>query len=908
MESQHSTPDASTTPSQSRGHLSTTTGSLSQSKQSDSDDSGNIQTRLVDDYDDDDVEGMSGYVGQEPKNYTKLQVLTAKHIQRLTFFSHCVTAIALTYTIAFLILQNTRFKTAIQVPKTPEVVLRREHNVTILYPSSLDENFITMSIPQFRGRGYFGFQGYASLEDISGNPNFFDVNISYPPIGFAFTCIVTRLVLGIMIFFIFIIYSQRIIRYQRSDTTHEQTWIILLLFAGFLWFNIPGAILRLLALRDPLAAQIHILDKIHRLLQPVQNGAFQVASLFYIWSSSQTYRILDPQDKLRFPTFYLPKIVILGILLAAKVVAFFKYKMYLSPLPLISMITMIQVFHRYSLWSQFKREVIYLTAVTILEFGIVAYIVADIIRTYRFLSISDYMKYRNKQVGFRFFAFHNLTFYLLFLSTVCLLTLAKPAGEYFILLVVLEEHYFDGSFWDHISGAQLLFFCYIIIEAYVNLPADSIGFIKGWFVPSKVDASSNTAFRNPFRTSITTQGRPISSYVSLHGQEELSHPIVEPVTYRRREGRDFFELQANCFVMETHLALFNYAWLVYWRPTSFRFKEKQQSLNIVDFTYIECEETDTCALIVSFSDRIVVSFKGTTSMKNLRTNCDVYFEKLDSVVTTTLESNDEMYAHLGRDWERARVHRGFANAYKSVQTRVINTIRSVLDQKHRPICITGHSLGGALSSLCSLDCWFSLPITRREVRVTTFGAPKVGNKHFSRLCDLVVPMSWRIVVESDIVTKLPLGYSWQPTGKLVQLFPEGEMFIDPNALEHKLWSGKAAGFAYHRKASYLLCLWAWAAKKHHGPRKFMPELWKWPITAEDMRRFKPAFKRFGREHAWSLTSQSISERSESIAVRNALVDALEDEKIPTGASALDRWAKLVQKTLLHHCVDLVELG
>lgn len=192
---------------------------------------------------------------------------------------------------------------------------------------------------------------------------------------------------------------------------------------------------------------------------------------------------------------------------------------------------------------------------------------------------------------------------------------------------------------------------------------------------------------------------------------------------------------------------------------------------------------------------------------------------------------------LGPKYSAARVHRGFADAYLSVAQPLVARVRALLKKKARPVYLTGHSLGGALATICSMDLWAQLPLSRHEISVTTFGSPKVGNFAFQRTYDAVLPMHWRIMLSADLIVTLPKVF-YRHVGKKVVLH-EGQIFLDPNTLDTALTSGPSASFVYHRKAAYLLAFRAWS-DRHHGSERC--GLWDWPFTRDDVRRFGPAFR------------------------------------------------------------------
>lgn len=106
---------------------------------------------------------------------------------------------------------------------------------------------------------------------------------------------------------------------------------------------------------------------------------------------------------------------------------------------------------------------------------------------------------------------------------------------------------------------------------------------------------------------------------------------------------------------------------------------------------------------------------------------------------------------LAPDAPRAQLHEGFTNAYRSIQDRIHDYVRQ---QRPGSVTITGHSLGGALATLCAIDIQLTYQ-GNHPVEIYTFGAPRVGNSDFQTLYDANVSDSFRIVNGLDIVPGLP---------------------------------------------------------------------------------------------------------------------------------------------------------
>lgn len=95
-----------------------------------------------------------------------------------------------------------------------------------------------------------------------------------------------------------------------------------------------------------------------------------------------------------------------------------------------------------------------------------------------------------------------------------------------------------------------------------------------------------------------------------------------------------------------------------------------------------------------------------------------------------------------------RVHHGFSSALRSTWGKFEPILDEVQD---KPLFLTGHSMGGALSilSACRLA-----KMGRPPVATYTFGAPRVGDPVF---CDDYQLPTYRVVNRLDLVPELPLA-------------------------------------------------------------------------------------------------------------------------------------------------------
>lgn len=724
---------------------------------------------------------------------------------------------------------------------------------------------------------------------------------------------------GLVLLVLGTLFVIRLARSGRKNMSQEQLFAAALLFFSFMYYNVPYAAiqLRVVLLRGvrDFPDWVTQLEKPLKLMRDISLGPFVI---FYLWANIHSYRILDPAESLGW-AFYLPKLALLVPYCFVKSYAYFRDSIIYSESPFLPGILLAHSYRGYFLWRAYPALCTFTIVITLFEIGFVAIIVVQVVKTRRVLRRAPYMKHRSKQIGFRFFIYLNFVYYSTFFFLNVLLVVGRPVGE--VLLSPMTGIHLVAVLPVHCVGPILLTFGYVLISAFINLPHDSVGTLKGWFVGTdlapassrwtsssytsdamtesdymSVGDSSNSLTMSYAGARFSPQDQPHPTFI-VDKDYELNQQIVEPVTYRKRESDDALELKANCFTMQTHVIMFNFAWYVYYYGTP-KFDCLKPSQNVLPFKFSVAESivepaTDTHALVIDGVDRIIVAFKGTTSMRNLKTSLKIYHERLINVVPTDLDNQSELQRLriiFGRSYEAAKIHKGFAIAYASVAHRVMRRIKKLIDERPRPVFLTGHSLGGALATICSLDVWIKLRISRRQIFVSTFGSPRVGNEAFRRIYNSVIALHWRIVVDPDMIAKLPkVGY--RHVGKKVLLTPFGEMFIDPSQLELKLWSGNTAGFAYHRKASYLLAMRAWCVRHHK--KTYTPAFWPFPVRDEDHQRF---------EDAQMQQDEDIVTPTSKLAKQIIMLDAMQveslDESAYVNCEVIEKWSRLTRRLLL----------
>ncbi|GAB4843569.1 hypothetical protein Ancab_013534 [Ancistrocladus abbreviatus] len=145
---------------------------------------------------------------------------------------------------------------------------------------------------------------------------------------------------------------------------------------------------------------------------------------------------------------------------------------------------------------------------------------------------------------------------------------------------------------------------------------------------------------------------------------------------------------------------------------------------------------------------MIIAFRGTQEHSIQNWIEDLYWKQLDVNFP---------------DMSDAMVHHGFYYAYHNTTLRpgVIGAVKRAIEfYGDTNIIVIGHSMGGAMASLCALD--LVVHHNAKNVQVMTFGQPRVGNAAFASYYSEHVPNTIRITNDHDIVAHLPPYYSFFP--------------------------------------------------------------------------------------------------------------------------------------------------
>ncbi len=192
---------------------------------------------------------------------------------------------------------------------------------------------------------------------------------------------------------------------------------------------------------------------------------------------------------------------------------------------------------------------------------------------------------------------------------------------------------------------------------------------------------------------------------------------------------------------------------------------------------IEKQSTDTQLAILEdpAQQLAIIVMRGSDSEQDWNTNIQFgqdsydwssqekkeYREQMKEVTQIVAEEKNLIYPepYAAKSDNPVRMHRGFTEAYLSVRDDVHRYIKESLQKggakRYR---ITGHSLGGAVATLCAVDLQYNFG-QQITLEAYTFGSPRVGNQAFVDSYNRRMPDTWRVVNGWDAVVGVPAP--WQ---------------------------------------------------------------------------------------------------------------------------------------------------
>ena len=148
--------------------------------------------------------------------------------------------------------------------------------------------------------------------------------------------------------------------------------------------------------------------------------------------------------------------------------------------------------------------------------------------------------------------------------------------------------------------------------------------------------------------------------------------------------------------------------------------------------YFKSSITDTVGYIGTYTDlenqrdNIVIAFRGSVTLQNWIEN---------------MKFGKEPSPWPDSKYPGARVHSGFLDSYADIASTIRGAI-TVLRKRYPQarIIVMGHSLGGAVATLCAADLKYHLGWSV-AIELVTFHSPRVGNADFTGFIDHIFQTS-----------------------------------------------------------------------------------------------------------------------------------------------------------------------
>ena len=206
--------------------------------------------------------------------------------------------------------------------------------------------------------------------------------------------------------------------------------------------------------------------------------------------------------------------------------------------------------------------------------------------------------------------------------------------------------------------------------------------------------------------------------------------------------------------------------------------------------YLKPDETEKAAKRLGFTETVFYNNDGSQAY-SFSNNQDIVIAFRGTEPNEWNDIKADIDATKALAETVGHVHRGFKKEVDDVWPQLEKMLVSHKNNLDKKLWFTGHSLGGAMASICAGRCLLSHIDTRPE-QVHTFGSPRVGTKRYINHANVDY---YRWVNNNDIVTRTPpvwLGY--RHSGKEMYLNAHGQL-KELNAVQRKAkqWKGFITG-------------------------------------------------------------------------------------------------------------------
>jgi hypothetical protein len=195
--------------------------------------------------------------------------------------------------------------------------------------------------------------------------------------------------------------------------------------------------------------------------------------------------------------------------------------------------------------------------------------------------------------------------------------------------------------------------------------------------------------------------------------------------------------------------------LAYWDPVLMDKQMRQWGCKLI--AIITDAATDTSGFLAEQDHHLVLSFRGTSSLKNFDTDAQIL--------------------KIPAGWAEGKIHHGFAGALAAVWPQITQSL-GMPGPQQKELWVTGHSLGAALAQLAALRL---TKLGYRVRAVYTYGTPRVGDSGFVADYDkLLGDRTFPHINDRDVVTRVPpfsLGFRAAASKQIRQFSGAGHQMI-----------------------------------------------------------------------------------------------------------------------------------
>ena len=258
------------------------------------------------------------------------------------------------------------------------------------------------------------------------------------------------------------------------------------------------------------------------------------------------------------------------------------------------------------------------------------------------------------------------------------------------------------------------------------------------------------------------------------------------------------------FCMETALIALWFSSLAYEDAEGDAYVEKRHMADVMELCQLQAsvafhESTTALHVVCAWSDtRIIVAFRGTAERANVVHDIQVCL----SAAGTDWVSDDPQPGTVATSGEgrprgrlRLGVHRGFSHTWRhgGMNKRIVGFVHNLQRRIHGEtgnmpcVLLCGHSLGGALATLCAFDLRSMCgdrTLPGSKLAVYTFGSPRVGNRAFARFYDAHVCCNhWNIINGHDAVVQGGKFALYKHVGHKAFVNVKGDLIVRPDFAE-----------------------------------------------------------------------------------------------------------------------------